>query len=376
MTKRKWLFGVAALALIGSVLLVRGLWTSDGVAARSQTRARVVPVEVATAERKQVPVRIESLGNVTPIASVAIKPRLDTTITAVHFSDGAEVKKGEPLFTLDGRAIEAQIAQTEGAIARDRAQLEGAERDVRRYTDLVARSATPQVNLDNAKTQADVFRAAIKADTGLLDNLKVQLGYCNITAPIDGRISAANVKVGNFVRQADTTPMATLTHMAPVYVSFTVPQKLLPEIRQALAAKTASIEAVIPGEAKHASGQVTMIDNTVDPSTGMVTIRATMPNKDELLWPGTLVTTELTLRVEEAVVVPSNAVQVSQTGNFVFVINNDVAKIQPVKVERTVGSLSVIGSGLNGGETIVTDGQLLLSNGTQVSARKAKTAGG
>jgi len=376
MTKRKWLFGVAALALIGSVLLVRGLWTSDGVAARSQTRARVVPVEVATAERKQVPVRIESLGNVTPIASVAIKPRLDTTITAVHFSDGAEVKKGEPLFTLDGRAIEAQIAQTEGAIARDRAQLEGAERDVRRYTDLVARSATPQVNLDNAKTQADVFRAAIKADTGLLDNLKVQLGYCNITAPIDGRISAANVKVGNFVRQADTTPMATLNQMAPVYVSFTVPQKLLPEIRQALAAKTASIEAVIPGEAKHASGQVTMIDNTVDPSTGMVTIRATMPNKDELLWPGTLVTTELTLRVEEAVVVPSNAVQVSQTGNFVFVINNDVAKIQPVKVERTVGSLSVIGSGLNGGETIVTDGQLLLSNGTQVSARKAKTAGG
>jgi len=376
MTKRKWLFGVAALALIGIALLVRGQWTSEGVAARSQTRARVVPVEVATAERKQVPVRIESLGNVTPVASVAIKPRLDTTIIAVHFRDGAEVKKGEPLFTLDGRAIEAQIAQTEGAIARDRAQLEGAERDVRRYTDLVARSATPQINLDNAKTQSDVFRAAIKSDTGLLDNLKVQLGYCSINAPIDGRISAANVKVGNFVRQADTTPMATINQMAPVYVSFTVPQKLLPEIRQALAAESASIEAIIPGETKHASGQVTMIENTVDPATGMVTIRATMPNKDELLWPGTLVTTELTLRVEEAVVVPSTAIQVSQTGNFVFVIDNDVAKIQPVKVERTVGALSVIGNGLKGGETVVTDGQLLLSNGTQVSARKAKTAGG
>jgi multidrug efflux system membrane fusion protein len=375
MTKRKWLFGVAALALIGIALLVRGLWTGDG-AARTQARAHVVPVEVATAERKPMPVRLQSLGNVTPIASVALKARVDTTITAVHFRDGAEVKKGDLLFTLDGRAIEAQIAQTEGAIARDKAQLDGALRDVARYTDLVAKSATPVVNLDNAKTQADVFRAAIKADTGLLDNLKVQLGYCTVTAPIDGRISAAAVKVGNFVRQADTAPMATINLMAPVYVSFTVPQKVLPEIRQALAAETASIEAVIPGDTKHASGQVTMIENSVDQSTGMVIIRATMPNKDELLWPGTLVTTELTLRVEpQAVVVPSTAVQVSQTGNFVFVIDKDVAKKQDVKVERTVGDQSVIASGLVGGETVVTDGQLLLSNGARVNARKAKVAG-
>ena len=135
----------------------------------------MVPVEVATAERKKVPVRVESLGNVTPIASVAIKARVDTKITAVHFRDGAEVKKGDLLFTLDGRAIEAQIAQTEGTVARDQAQLDGAERDVARYTDLVAKGATPVVNLDNAKTQADVFRAAIKADQGLLENLKVQL---------------------------------------------------------------------------------------------------------------------------------------------------------------------------------------------------------
>ena len=375
MTKRKWLFGVAALALIGVVLLVRGLWTNDGVAARSQ--ARVVPVEVATVERKPMPVRLQSLGNVTPIASVAVKARVDTTITAVHFRDGAEVKKGDLLFTLDGRAIEAQIAQTEGAIARDKAQLEGAERDVRRYTDLVAKSATPVVNLENAQTQVDVFRAAIKADTGLLDNLKVQLDYCTITAPIDGRISAAAVKVGNFVRQADTAPMATINQMAPVYVSFTVPQKVLPEIRQALAAQTATIEAIIPGDTKHASGQVTMIENSVDPATGMVTIRATMPNTDELLWPGTLVTTELTLRVEpQAVMVPSTAVQVSQSGNFVFVVTDDVAKVRPVKVERTVGGQSVIGSGLDGGETVVTDGQMQLSNGTRVSTRKAKVAGG
>ena len=374
MTKRKWLFGVAALALIGIVLLIRGLWTSDG-AARSQVAVHVVPVEVATAERKAVPVRIESLGSVTPIASVAIKARVDTAIMAVHFRDGAEVKTGDLLFTLDGRAIEAQIAQTEGMVARDRAQLAGAERDVARYTDLVAKSATPVINLDNAKTQADVFRAAIKSDQGLLDNLKVQLSYCTITAAIDGRISAAAVKVGNFVRQADTAAMATINQMAPVYVSFTVPQKVLPEIRQALAAETATIEAVVPGEQKHANGQVTMIENTVDPTTGMATIRAIMPNEHEVLWPGTLVTTELTLRIEQAVVVPSNAVQVSQTGSFVFVISDNVAKVQPVTVNRTVGDLSVIGSGLKGGETVVTDGQLLLSNGTRVNPRNAKAAG-
>jgi membrane fusion protein, multidrug efflux system len=375
MTKRKWLFGVAALALIGIAVLARGLWTADGVAARSQQRARVVPVEVAKAVRKPVPVRVESLGSVTPIASVAIKARVDTQITGVHFRDGAEVKKGDLLFSLDGRAIEAQIAQTEGAIARDRAQLAGAMRDVARYTDLVAKSATPVVNLDNAKTQSEVYRAAIKADEGLLENLKVQLSYCTITAPITGRISAAAVKVGNFVRQADTTPMAIINQMAPVYVSFTVPQKVLPEIRQALDAKTATIEAIIPGETKRAHGQVTMIENTVDAATGMATIRASMPNEHEVLWPGTLVTAELTLRVEEAVVVPSLAVQVSQTGTFVFVINAGVAKVQPVKVERTVEGLSVISSGLTGGETVVTDGQLLLSNGTRVNVRPAKAAG-
>ena len=373
MSKRKWLFGVAALALIGIAVLARGFWSGDGAAARSQRQAaRVVPVEVAKAERKKVPVRIDAIGTVTPIASVAIKARVDTAIMAVHFRDGAEVKKGDLLFTLDGRAIQAQIAQTEGAIARDQAQLDGAERDVKRYTDLVAKSATPVVNLDNARTQADVYRAAIKSDQGLLDNLKVQLSYCTIRAPITGRISAANVKVGNFVRQADTTPMATLNQMAPVYVTFTVPQKSLPEIRKALAAETASIEAIVPGDKQRAAGQVSMIENTVDPATGMATVRATMPNENELLWPGTLVNTEMVLRTEDAVVVPSTAVQVSQAGSFVFVVQNGVAKVQHVTVERQVGTETVIAKGLNGDETVVTEGQLLLSNGTHVNPRAGK----
>jgi RND family efflux transporter MFP subunit len=372
MTKRKWLVGVAALALIGGAVGFRLVSSGDGASAKSQGDARTVSVDVATAERRQVPVRLDALGTVTPIASVAIKARVDTNIIGVHFRDGQEVKQGDLLFTLDGRAIEAQIAQTEGQIARDQAQLDGAMRDFNRYTDLVAKAATPQTNLDNAKTQADVFRAAIKADQGVLDNLKVQLSYCTITAPIPGRISAAAFKVGNFVRQADLQPMATINQMAPVYVSFTVPQKNLPDLRQALANESATIDAVVPGSNERAPGQVSMIDNTVDSATGMVTIRATMPNKNEILWPGTLVSTEITLRNEEAVVVPSNAVQVSQTGSFVFVVKDGATKVQPVTVERTVGASSVISKGLSGGETVVTEGQLLLSNGTRVNPRGPK----
>jgi multidrug efflux system membrane fusion protein len=374
MIKRKWLFGVAALALIGIAVLARGLWTSDrAAAARTQNRnARAVPVETAKAVRKQVPVRLDALGTVTPIASVAIKTRIDTTIDSVHFKDGAHVSKGELLFTLDCRAVDAQIQQTEGQVARDQAQLAGAQRDVTRYTTLAAKNATPQQTLDAALTQADVFKAAIKSDRGLLDNLKVQRSYCTITAPISGRISAAAVKVGNFVRQADTAPMATINQMAPVYVTFTVTQKNLPELRAALAAQSATVEAVIPGGQKRALGKVSMIENTIDAATGMATIRATMPNTDEALWPGTLVTTELTLRSEEGVVVPTNAVQVSQTGNFVFVVENNVAKVRHIESARTVGSDTVVASGLNGGETVVTEGQLLLSDGTRVSPRAPK----
>jgi multidrug efflux system membrane fusion protein len=374
MTKRKWLIGGAVLALIAIAVLVRGFWTTDGVAAR-QVQARTVPVETAVAERKTMPVRLSALGNVTPIASVAIKTQVDTTITAVHFRDGAHVEKGELLFTLDCRQIEADMKRVQAVIDGAQATLEQAQRDVERYTDLAARNATPIVTLNNAQTAVNISRATAESNRAQLENLKVQLGFCGIRASISGRISMANVKVGNFVRQADTSPMATINQMVPVYVTFTVPQKILPDIRKAIAAETATVEAIIPGDQKRANGQVTMIENTVDPATGMATVRATMQNTDELLWPGTLVTTDMTLRNEEGIVVPSNAVQVSQTGTFVFVIKDNVAQIQPVTVERQVGTESVIETGLNGGETVVTEGQLLLSSGTRVNIRPPKVAG-
>ena len=374
MKKRTLVFGaVVVLAAAGVAAATRGsLWSVGAVAQAPRAQARAVPVEVATAVKKTVPVRIEALGNVTPIASVAVKPRVDSEIVGVHFRDGAMVQKGELLFTLDSRAIEAQIRQVQGQLEGARANLEQAERDVARYTELIAKSATTQVTLNNARTQVNIYRASLESNTGQLENLNVQLSYCTIRAPITGRASMAAVKVGNFVRQADLTPLATIIQTAPIYVTFSVPQGYLPDLRQALANESATIEAIIPGDARRAGGQVTMIENSVDAPTGTVPVRATMPNTDELLWPGTLVTVQLTFREEQAVTVPSTAVQVSQTGTYVFVVKDGAASVQPVTVARVIGSESVIATGLKGDETVVTNGQLQLSNGTKVAPREAK----
>jgi membrane fusion protein, multidrug efflux system len=363
---------VAVLVVAAAVVATRNVWSPVGAVAQAPAPPRLVPVEIAVAVKKDTPVVIEALGTVTPIASVAVRSRIDTEITAVHFADGARVKQGDVLITLDGRAIEAQILQAEGNIARDKAQLEGAERDLRRYTELVAKSATPVTNLDNAKTQAAVYAATLKADEAQLKNLQVQLSYCTITAPISGRISAASVKVGNLVRGADLTPIATIIQTAPVYVSFPMPQDLLPPLRDAIAEGTPSVEAIVPGDSKRALGRVAMVENTVDASTGMVSVRAAMPNENEVLWPGTLVNTRLNLRQEQAVVVPTSAIQVSQRGTFVFVIKNGAASVQPVKVARSIGQESVIETGLEGGEDVVVDGQLQLTNGARVEIRTRK----
>src|SRR5689334_18755195 len=334
---------------------------------------RTISVELAKAERRAVPVDVDAIGTVTPIASVALKSRLETTIVAVHFEDGAKVNEGDLLFTLDARQIDAQIEQAEGALAKDQAQLEGALRDLRRYTELVGKGATTQVNVDNAKTQSDTLNATIKADQALLENYKVQKSYTLIRAPFAGRISAANVKVGNFVRPADLQPLAVINQMAPVYVTFPVPQRVLVDLRESMAKSDGSkVVATIPGRQNSEEGKVAMVENTVDATTGMITVRGVMDNKNETLWPGTLVATKLTIRTEEAVVVPTVAVQRSQNGNFVFVVEDGAARKQNVKVDRTFQGTSVISEGLSGDESVVTDGQLLLSDGTRVEPRTKK----
>ena len=380
MKKRTWLVGVAVvLALAGGAVVTRDIWNPQGAVAqapRPNAQARGVPVITAVAEKKKVPLQVELLGTVTPIASVAIKSRLETEIVGVHFNDGAMVKQGDLLFTLDGRAIEAQIRDLDAVLVSAKAQLEQNERDLERYTELVAKNAATQVQLNNTRTQVNVWRATASSTSAKIENLKVQLSYCTIRAPIAGRASMAAVKAGNFVRPADVAALATIIQTAPVYVAFALPQNNLPALREALAAETASIQAIIPGETRRSSGHVSMIENTIDPGTGTVTVRATMPNADGLLWPGTLVRVLLTFREETAVVVPPTAVQLSQTGSFIFVVKNGVATVQPVKVARVQQNETILESGLEGGETVVTDGQLRLTNGARVTPRAAGAPAG
>src|SRR3979411_1934695 len=362
------LLGIAALA----AFVTRSSWMGGGASAQGPQRARVISVELAKAERKPVPVDVDSIGTVTPISSVALKSRVETTIVSVHFEDGAKVSQGDLLFTLDARQIDAQIEQAEGTLARDQAQLEGAQRDLRRYSDLIGKGATTQVNVDNAKTQADILVGTIKADQSALDNLKVQKSFTTIRAPFSGRISAANLKVGNFVRPADTAPLAVINQMAPVYVTFAIPQRVLVDLRDAMASGGSRVIATIPGHARSEDGKVAMVENTVDSTTGMVTVRGIMNNERETLWPGILVNTKLVIRIGVGVTVPTAAVKRSQNGNYVCVMRDGKAHVQPVSVSRTFQGISVVASGLSGGEDVIVDGQLLLSEGTPVAPRAPK----
>jgi RND family efflux transporter MFP subunit len=373
MKKRNWIFvgGGLVVIAVAAVMVTRSL-TGTGASAQGPQKPRVISVELAKAERKAVPVDVDSIGTVTPISSVALKSRLETTILAVHFEDGAKVNEGDLLFTLDSRQIDAQIEQAEGMLARDRAQLAGAERDLKRFNDLIGKGATTQVSVDNAKTQADILIGTIKADQAALDNLKVQKSFTSIRAPFSGRISAANVKIGNFVRPADIAPLAVINQMAPVYVTFAIPQRVLVDLRDAMVTGSSKVTATIPGHQRSEEGKVAMVENAVDSTTGMVTVRGIMDNANETLWPGILVNTNLVVRVEEGVTVPSASVQRSQSGNYVFVVKDGKAHVQPVQVSRTFQGVSVIAKGLSGGEDVIVDGQLLLSEGTLVVARGPK----
>lgn len=368
---------VAALTAVTAVTLTlvvgvnREWWSSSATAAdkAQSTTSQAILVDVATARRQGVPVRLTTLGTVTPIATMAIKPRLETVIVKTHVQSGQDVKEGDILFTLDARQTEAEIRRTEAVIAGATAQLQQAERDVVRYADLLGKNATTVVTHNNALTQVNILRATVEASKAALDNLKVQLDFATIRAPMSGRISGV-VGTGSFVRSSDTTPLATIIQMAPIHVAFAVSQDHIGDVRTALEAGTAIVNLTGAKLQTRSSGRVTSIESMIDASTGMVTLRATMPNTDLTLWPGALVSTQLMLRNEPTLVVPQAAVQAGQVGSFVFVINDGHAEMRRVVISRVVDGLSVIAEGLEEGEIVVTDGHMLLTNGAAVRLRQ------
>jgi RND family efflux transporter MFP subunit len=379
---KRWLRAEAAtIALAFGAIALAGLaawWAGSSSPATAQKKgagARAVSVFVGKAIRKDMPYRVEAIGTVQPVISVTVRSRVDSQVDKVHFEDGATVKAGDLLVTLDSRGIDAQILQAEATLARDRAQLEKAQRDVERIQGLFERNTLGAVQLADARTNAEVLKATVAQDEAQIQSLRVLRSYYDIHSPISGRVGMAGARAGTIVRAAaDTaTPLATVNQMSPTYVAFGMPERLIPDLRAA--GDKATVDAALANEVTVAGGKVAFIDNTVDPQTGTIMVRASFENKDERLWPGTLASVRVTLRVDSNVVtVPTEAVQNGQRGAFVFVVENGVAKVRQVTVSRTLGGESLIASGLSGDETVVTDGQLSLRDGIRVDIKRAPGA--
>lgn len=365
-----FIIGAALFAAAGAF----AWWSLNGggpAAAQGPRPERAVPVAVARAELKDLPFRVEALGTVQPMVSVAVRSRVDSQVDKVNFADGALVKEGDLLFTLDSRAIDAQVRQAEATLARDKALLDKSERDLARTSGLVERGTYTQVQLADARTNVESFKATVAQDEATLQNLRVLRTYYDIKSPATGRIGIAGVRPGAVVRASDTAaPLATVNQLAPIYVAFGIPERYLADLRTA--GDNATVVAMPQNIPAISGGRVAFIENAVDPQTATILVRASFENKDELLWPGTLVNVQLTLRVDTgSVVVPAEAVQSGQKGTFVFVVENNVAKVRPVTVPRTVDGIALVSEGLKAGETVVTAGQMSLREGSRVDIKRA-----
>lgn len=353
-----------------------------GPAAMAQPQGRrgrlnpggAVPVVVATVAKKPMPIIIEAVGTVQAIASIQIKPRMDSQIKKVNVEEGALVKEGELLFELDDRTLKAQLGQIEAQIRKDQAQVVQARRDLQRYEDLLSKNAGTVVNRDTAQTSLKAAEAQLESDQASRVSTQTLLTYTEIRAPVSGRIGSISSKAGAIVRVGDNTTtsvLATINQIDPIYLSFAIPQVLLPDLRAAMAKGDVTVNAIVD-DTKKQPGKVAFIENTVDPNTGTVTVKARIDNANEGLWPGQFVKAEIVLGVEpEAISVPAAAVQLSPQGPYLFIVKDGVAELRQVVVKRTQNGESVIGSGLDNGEQVVVDGQLRLVNGANVSVRPA-----
>ena len=336
--------------------------------------APAIPVIVATVAEQSVPLKIQAIGNVEVQATVSIKSRLDGQIVKVGFSDGQDVARGQLLFEIDARPLHAQLLQAQAALARDQAQLERARAQEERYKDLLQKGFVSQDAYAQFRTNVDTAAATVRAGEAAVENARLQTEYAVIRSPIDGRAGKILIQQGNLVKANDTVSLVVINQVAPIYVSFAVPEQYLGIIRKYMATGKLAVEALPSGAADSgatmATGTLAFIDNTVDATTGTVRLRATFPNLDKALWPGQFVTASLTLNEQQnAIVVPSQAIQTGPKGQFVYVIKGGAAEMREVAVERVDGAQSVIGKGLAAGEQVVTSGQSRLIPGMKVSIK-------
>jgi membrane fusion protein, multidrug efflux system len=404
---------IASILLLVVLLVVLWRFLGDRAATPGGGRGgrggggEAVPVEVASVTQQDVPIQIKSIGNVEAQSTVGIRSQVEGTLLTVGFVPGAEVQKGAVLFTIDPRPLQAQLSQAEAnllksmaavrggndIVARDEATLANDRVIVNRDLRLVEAGVIPREQYDNdmaklrsseATVRADQsavanLQAAQKAEQANVENARVQLSYTTVRAPLAGKTGNLAVTAGNLVRANDTTPLVTITTSSPIYVTFSVPERDLVRIRQASGKEGLDVQGEIPGdEGNPVKGRLSLVDNTVDPATGTVRLKATFFNEDRRLYPGQFVNVLLTLGTSmQATVVPSQAVQIGQDKTFVYVVKADgTAEMRTVKTGTTVESMTVVDDGLKPGEQVVTDGQLRIVPGAKVQVKGQGQGGG
>lgn len=331
-----------------------------------------VPVTVAKATVKSVPVQVEVIGNVEAYSNVSVRTQMAGEIERAYFTQGQDVKKGQLLFTLDRRPFEATLSQLEANLARDQAQLANAQAQAERNNKLFQAGIISKDQYETVRTTAQAQGASVRADQAAIENAKVSLSYCSIYSPLDGRTGSYQIYPGNIAKVSDTV-LVVINQIHPIYVTFAVPEQYLAEVKEYQARGPLAVEAQVPNDPRPpAQGQLTFTDNAVDTATGTIKMRATFQNPDNRLWPGQFVNVVVRLSLQpNATVVPAQSVQTGQMGKYLFVVKPDLsADLRLVVVGETVQGETVIEKGVAPGETVVTDGQLLLAPGSKVEIKK------
>ncbi len=361
--------GVGAYVVYGQMAGSAGKNPEPG--RRSEGRPPV-PVAVASAMQKNIPLQLEVVGSVEAFSTVAIRSQVTGTITTAHFKEGQDVKQGDLLFTIDTRPFEAALKQADANLAKDTAILANAREQARRYAELVKKQYVSVEQYEQMKTNADALEAAVDADRAAVENARVQLSYCRIFSPVTGRTGSLLVDEGNLVRTNDAAPLVMINQLSPIYVTFAVPEQNLPDIKKRLGAGKLKVQAVVPqSEERLEEGDLTFIDNLVDRTTGTIRLKGTFANSQRRLWPGQFVKAVLKLADQpDAIVVPSQAIQTGQEGQYVFVVRGESdVEVRPVVVSRSLDGNSVIDKGVQAGERVVTDGQFLLGPKSKVQIK-------
>jgi membrane fusion protein, multidrug efflux system len=331
-----------------------------------------VPVTISSVVQKPMPVEISVIGSAEPVNTVAIRSQTTGQLTAVNFTEGDEVSKGQLLFSIDRRPLEAAVEQARANLARDEAQAANAATISKRFQDLADRGIATRAELDTSKASLSALNATVAADRAALENAQVQLEYATIHAPLSGRTGALMVHEGNLVRANDTAPLVVINQIMPIQVAFSIPESRLPDLKRFMARGALRVLATPPNDdAPPAVGRISFVDNSVDPATGTIKVKGTFPNADRRLWPGQFVNVTVELTTEkDATVVSTAAVQAGQQGSYVFVVKPDqTVELRNVVVNRTAAADTIIASGLQPGETVVTDGHLRLVPGSRISVK-------